>query len=377
MKIEERFEKALSVRSNVGSLRDLKPSSSTNIDFASNDYLGFARSPSLMFQVMEEWKTASSSCPCIGSTGSRLLTGQSSYVEIVEEEIAHFHKAEAGLLFNTGYMANSGLLSTVMNSCDAVVYDLHIHASMKEGIKRSHARAFPFFHQDMEHLEKRLKQAGRPAFVCVESLYSMDGQQAPLVKIIGLCEKYEACLIVDEAHATGIIGENGEGLVCQLGLEAKVFARVHTFGKALGAFGAIILGSRKLKQFLVNFCSSFIYTTSLPFCCLAAIRCAYHKAAEAHAERRQLQILINHFAERAKNAGMDHPMSKSPIMPIPVKGNKAAKAISSLLQMEGMDVRPILSPTVQRGHECLRICLHAFNTVEQVDDLIECLRGNL
>lgn len=340
------LEKRLLKREQLGNLRRLQLLQPL-IDFSSNDYLGLARSSQLANVVVQ------------GSTGSRLLTGNSLYAQNLEEKIAQFHGYESGLLFNCGYMANLGLLRAVTTQESVVIFDSAVHASTRDGVRLSRAKAFPFRHNDLDHLEHRLKTSAsqEDRFICIESIYSTDGSLAPLTEIARLAKKYEAHLIVDEAHAVGIWGPKGRGLVAEHNLTDQVFAQVATFGKALGAFGAIVLGSMTLKQTLINFATPFIYTTALPFHTLAAIKCSYDLFPEMDQERRHLHKLIQ------------ESKAMSQIQSIPIKGNEAVKRRAQAIAHQGFDVRPLMSPTVRRGHEALRICLHAFNTSEELEKL--------
>jgi 8-amino-7-oxononanoate synthase len=199
----------------------------------------------------------------------------------------------------------------------------------------------------------------------------MDGDQAPLAEMAALCGRYGAHLIVDEAHATGVIGGKGEGLVQALGLQRECFARVHTFGKAVGCHGAVVLGSQRLRDYLVNFSRPFIYTTALPASAMAAIRTAYGLFPAMHEERAHLKELITRFREaRIGFARLD---SLTSIQGVVVPGNEEVRALAEKLQREGLDIRPILYPTVPKGSERLRIVLHAFNTKEELDKLIALL----
>jgi len=362
--VYEMLKQKLDKRKKKGNLRELKTVSDL-IDLTSNDYLGFAQSESLKKDILNECELLSGkySCTGFGSTGSRLLTGNHPYCEELEQSIAKFHGAESGLLFNTGYMANLGLISSTISPEDTILFDTHVHASIHDGIQKSKARSLPFRHQEANHLEDRLKKAKGRVFVCVESIYSIDGTIAPLKEFGSLCEKYGAHLIVDEAHATGIIGKNGEGLVSHFEMQHQVFARVHTFGKALGVHGAIVLGNSILKEYLVNFSTPLIYTTSLPLHSLAAIRCAYHKLPAANEERIHLRTLQQYFYKDLS--------IRSPIISLPVKGNEKLRALSSELALQGFDVRPIMSPTVRKGSECLRLCLHAFNTMDEIKSVMD------
>ncbi len=363
------LENRLQQRAKQGNLRTLRSTSST-IDFSSNDYLGLARSPQLSLATFQEWKMHLGRLNGLGSTGSRLLTGNSCYAEDLEHKIASFHGYEAGLLFNCGYMANLGLLSTITNQTSIIFYDAAVHASTYDGIRLSRSQAFPFRHNDLEHLENRLKNCSSSGdrFICIESIYSTDGSMSPLTEISQLARRYEAHLIVDEAHAVGVCGPKGKGLVAEHNLTSQVFAQVTTFGKALGTHGAVILGKHVLKQALINFATPFIYTTAMPFQVLAAIKCSYDLSPEMDYERDQLRKLVQAFRTF-------YPCcSRSHIQPVRINGNNAVKAMANALFDKGFDVRPLTSPTVQRGCEALRICLHAFNTESDLKQLINLLQ---
>ena len=360
---------ALQKRREEDALRGLVVNSGL-IDLFSNDYLGLARSKEL-HQEVEEFVKAKGAGKN-GSTGSRLLSGNTAFAEELENYIASFHRAEAALIFNSGYDANLGLLSCIAQKGDTVIYDELIHASVHDGLKMNGASTFRFRHNDLVHLEERLKTAAGNIFVVVESVYSMDGDPAPLREIVPVCKRYDANLIVDEAHATGVFGKSGEGMVNELGLEKEVFARVHTFGKALGVHGAAVLGSELLREYLVNFSRPFIYTTALPFHSLAAIRCAYERMQRSDNEREKLVALIDLFR---KECGDELALieSRSPIQCVIIEGNTNVKQVAGGLCEEGFDVRPILSPTVPKGQERLRICLHSFNSAQEVTRLAKCL----
>jgi 8-amino-7-oxononanoate synthase len=201
----------------------------------------------------------------------------------------------------------------------------------------------------------------------------MDGDTAPLPEILMLCEKYHAHLVVDEAHATGIIGQNGEGLVQALGLQSKVFARIHTFGKAVGCHGAIILGSKQLTSYLVNFARSFIFTTALSPNAVAAIQASYNILPGMVEERKHLTLLSEYFNQA--EVPFEKMITEGPIKAVIIPGNTQVKSAALMLQQYGFDVRPILYPTVPRGRERLRINLHAFNSLGEVRGLVECLKG--
>ncbi len=345
------LQKRLERQRERGMIRSLKVTEGL-IDLTSNDYFGFAKQEDRI--ALENHS---------GATGSRLLTGNSTQYEELEEEIGKFHRGENSLIFNSGYCANVGLISSLGIDGTTFLYDLEIHASMIDGMGLTGGKRLPFRHNDLDSLEKRLKRVSPPVFVLVESIYSMSGDVAPLKEIAPLCSKYGAALIVDEAHATGIRGKNGEGLVAEWGLESQVFARVHTFSKALGAHGACVIGSSLLKKYLVNFARSLIYTTALPSSALGAIRSKYErlkKEAPIHQSRlRELNLYLS------RKLGLE--LRESPIHPLFV--SEKIHPLSEKLRKIGLDVRPIVPPTVPRGRECLRIVLHSFNQEEEIDRL--------
>ena len=245
---EDFLDKKLGERRVANALRSLTWSIDNKTDFCSNDYLGIVKNKLIEKSLPDNLSH--------GSTGSRLLSGNYELIEETENFIANFHEAAAGLIFNSGYDANTGLLSCVPQKGDVIIYDQLSHASIRDGIRLSFASSFSFLHNDITDLEKKLSAAvhlHQNIFVVTESVFSMDGDKAPLIEISNLCEKYNAGLIVDEAHATGVIGEKGEGLVQHLDLQKKCFARIHTFGKACGCHGAVVLGSATIKKLSYQF----------------------------------------------------------------------------------------------------------------------------
>jgi len=348
------------------------------VDFCSNDYLGFAKETAIHLRQGDMspcYGSGMSPCygdsisPCYGATGSRLISGNHPFTEETERYLANFYCSEAALIFNAGYNANVGLFQCLPQRTDTVIYDEYIHASIRDGIKLSNAKNFAFEHNNLAALEQKLKQATGLIYVAVESIYSMDGDAAALKEISELCTKYNAVLIVDEAHAVGIFG-NGRGLVVELGLENNVFARIVTFGKAFGGHGSAILGSNQLRDYLINFSRAFIYTTALPLSSIATIKNAHEFLLQNLSRINDLKEIIEYFIASTLNYKLSTLNSHSAIQCIIIKGNDEVKSIASKIQEEGFDVRPILSPTVPKGKERLRICLHSFNTKEQVDKLI-------
>jgi len=356
---EEFLDRKLQERTAAGALRVLRIADN-RADYYSNDYLGISRN-GLIEASHPNTQFAH------GSTGSRLLAGNYPMIEETEKEIATFHDAEAALIFNSGYDANFGLLSCVAGKGDMILYDKLSHASLRDGIRQSFADSLSFAHNDLGDLEKKLKNKKGNCFVVTESVFSMDGDMAPLAEMVSLCRQFKVHLIVDEAHATGFIGERGAGLVHDLGFQNECFARIHTFGKALGCHGAVILGSQTLRNYLINFCRPFIYSTAIPPVSVAAIKASYKIFPALNRERDQIRHLISLF-------GCDgFKKSVTPIQCFVIPGNDNVKRISRQLLENNLDVRPILYPTVPLGEERLRITLHSYNTVEETEKLISIL----
>lgn len=375
MSLEERLKKELEKRKQQNAFRSLRYNSGL-VDLSSNDYLGLAISAELKKRIAE----ALANLPDLpnGSTGSRLLCGNYPLIEETEAEIAKFHNAESALIFNSGYDANVGLLSSVPQKADTIFYDVLCHASIRDGIRLSHAKSYSFAHNDIDDLKKKLRFAEGEVFVIAETIYSMDGDAAPLNELVDFCEENSFHLIIDEAHATGIFGKKGEGLVQELNLENKVFARIHTFGKALGIHGAAVVGSQNLRNYLINFSRPFIYSTSLPPHTVLAIKCAYQMLPFLGKERAnifQLSDQIKQSWEQIPNAKFID--AKGPVHSLIIPGNDNVKALSEQLQYVALDVRPILSPTVPTGSERIRVCVHAFNTEEEIALLNDTIKSFL
>jgi 8-amino-7-oxononanoate synthase len=362
----ESLRKRLQERKEKGNLRSLTLSEDM-IDFFSNDYLGLARNKELSEIINHEYSRLHGNLN--GSTGSRLLSGNNEHFIELEKYLAQLFKAESALLFNSGYNANISILSAVPQKNDTIIYDELIHASLKDGARLNFAKRFSFSHNNLADLEAKIQKASGQIFVVVESVYSMDGDFAPLKEIVTLCEKYNAALIVDEAHSTGICGEKGNGLLCELGIEGEVFARIHTFGKAMGVHGACICGSKELIDFLINFARPFIYTTALPLHALISIKQSFEYLGQNNSLQEACRKNISLFKSGLKGLEGMLIESESPIQVIRTRGNEATKSISDSIRAKGFDVRPILSPTVKEGEERLRICLHTYNTGEEIRNL--------
>lgn len=346
------------------------------VDFCSNDYLGFSRSRILYDQILENLDRLTMKSN--GATGSRLISGNNALIEGLERETALFFEGESALFFNSGYNANQSILSAIPQKGDTIIYDELVHASIKDGLRLSFANKISFKHNDLETLERKIKASSNETYVVVESIYSMDGDICPLKNLVEICTKYGAYLIVDEAHSVGVMGANGQGLCVKEGVQNDIFARVYTFGKALGVHGASVVGSQVLIDYLINFSRPFIYTTTLPSHSIVSVSCALDYLKGSKKLQNQLYANIAYFQgvmkERRKSLqekNIEVMGSETAIQGVIIPGNVAVRSKAHQLQENGLDVRPILSPTIKEGKERLRICLHAFNTFEEIDLLIE------
>ncbi len=341
----------------------------TGIDFWSNDYMGMARA-----QEQKEVGPSGAS----GATGSRSISGDEDAWHAIEATIAHHHGHEAALAFNSGYTANLGLLSAVLTRTDTIFYDELMHASCRDGLRLAQAKAIRFKHNDLQDLRLQLRKA-RPdgqTFVLTEGRFSMDGDLAPLQDLAAICQEVGAHLMVDEAHSCGLEGPLGGGLVAALGLQDKVFATVVTYGKAFGAHGAAVLGSTDLRAYLVNTCRPFIYTTGPAPAQWAGIAAAYTRMEQLHETRMDaLRQRITQFRAGCAAAGLAEQLAavEGPIQVLLLPGNAEVMAAEAACREAGLLVKGIRTPTVRAGEERLRICLHAFNTPEEVELLVNTL----
>ncbi|HEA28384.1 MAG TPA: pyridoxal phosphate-dependent aminotransferase family protein [Leeuwenhoekiella sp.] len=386
-KIEKRVEE--------NSLRALifPENKETMVDFSSNDYLGFSKNTTIFFRASEILKAHN--LEQNGATGSRLLSGNHKIYKLAEDFLAKTHKVEAALIFNSGYDANVGFFSSVPQRGDVLIYDELIHASIRDGMRMSLAKSYKFKHNDLEDLEKKcLAERSRSPvekeiYVVTESVFSMDGDSPQLQKMADLCEKYQAKFVVDEAHAVGVLGEKNLGLVQEIGLKDQVFARLVTYGKAMGCHGAAILGNTDLKIYLVNFARSFIYTTALPPHAVATILASYEQLVDknfltsavegAFDEFQNLRQNIKTFSDQLATCNL-HPLfikSDSAIQSAVISGNDRVKSLSGNLKSAGFEVKAILSPTVPKGQERLRFCLHAYNTNAEIIAVLNLLSESL
>ncbi|WP_144893400.1 aminotransferase class I/II-fold pyridoxal phosphate-dependent enzyme [Flavobacterium tiangeerense] len=372
-KIPEHLSQKLEIRKEHNALRTL-PTLQREVDFSSNDYLGFSQSE-IIFNETHQY-LISNKIIQNGATGSRLISGNHKLYQTTEDFIATFHQAETALLFNSGYDANLGFFGSVPQKGDLILYDELCHASIRDGIQLSRAKAYKFNHNDFEDLEKLiLRNPNTVIYIVTESVFSMDGDCPNLEELILVATKHNCYVVIDEAHALGVFGDKGEGYVQMLGLQDHVFARIMTFGKGLGCHGAAILGSQNLRDYLVNFARSFIYTTGLSPHAVATIFIAYQCLTNDSESIVKLKENIVHFNQEKNLLGLK-PLfvrSKSAIQSAIIPGNEKVKTIASQLQEKGFDVKAILSPTVPEGQERLRFCLHSYNSTQEISTLMQCI----
>lgn len=345
------------------SFRKLSLTETEGIDFYSNDYLGLSRDNDFQKGLFEELKEKLDSLT--SSTGSRLISGNTSVMEETEKFIADKHQVEAALLFGSGYDANLALLGCIPTYRSTVIVDEFVHRSIHDGCQLSMAKKWKFKHNDLYDLEKKLNKAKGEVFVVVESLYSMDGDFAPLKELVILCDRYNAYLIVDEAHAIGVYGL---GVLNGYNLQNAVFATTVTYGKAMGVHGAAILGSAVLKEMLINFGSSFIYSTAPPSSMALSIRYSYSYLENNDFRMNCLSDVIAYYQ---KCFSSFFPCTSSAIQIIDLE---YLQEITILLdKIKGARVKCVLikAPTVSLGSERFRICLHAHNNKNEIDVLLK------
>jgi 8-amino-7-oxononanoate synthase len=326
------------------------------VNLCSNDYLGLAVHPALKQAVGDAMQNASR----VGGTGSRLLSGHSDTWRELEEEFAKFAGTESALFFTTGYAANLGLIPAMLGKDDIVFSDALNHASLIDGIRLSGARKIIYPHLDLSVLEESLRQESRSAgrkIIVTESVFSMDGDIAPLNKILGLAENYGAALIVDEAHATAVHGPGGGGIAAQEGIVPQLLAVIHTCGKALGCAGAFVCGPALLQEHLINHARTFIFSTALPPYFAEQIRAALRIAQSGDGLREKLHKLSAQLIQDLGNAGFDTSGSATQIVPVVIGGNQESLDAAEHLQREGFAVRAIRPPTVPVGKSRLRLSL--------------------
>ncbi|HXV82615.1 MAG TPA: 8-amino-7-oxononanoate synthase [Candidatus Binatia bacterium] len=337
------------------------------INFSSNNYLGLANHPALQ----DAAKQAIDRYGC-GSGASRLISGNMTLHEELETKIAELKGTEAALVFNSGFQANTGIIPVLVGEGDVILSDTLNHASIIDGCRLSRAKIVVYKHGDVNGLEQGLKNSpsGRRKLIVTESLFSMDGDEAPLSDIVSLAEEYGAMVMVDEAHATGVYEPNGAGLVAKLGLGDRVLVQMGTLGKALGGFGAYVAGSKSLREILINRCRSFVFTTSLPPAVMAMGIAAIDLVKKEPERRQALWNNCDRVRKGLKDLGYSLGNSRSQILPLLVGDATKCMRLSQDLLDHGIFAQGIRPPTIPQGTSRLRITLMATHTREHIDQAL-------
>ncbi len=379
MRLRDRFEPLLQQRQQANLFRRvplvttpigtrIQLNGKTLVNFAANDYLGLTEDPDIRRQVC----TADDAT--FGSGAAHLISGHHLHHHLLEDELADWLRVERVLLFSTGYMANMAVQQALMQRGDTLIHDKLNHASLLDGAHLSDATLKRYPHRDITVLEKRLQAAEGQTMIVTDGVFSMDGDMAPLPDILELKEKHDAWLLVDEAHAFGVLGEHGRGTFEHFGLQAdEDTLRVGTLGKAFGVFGAFVAGSQIAIDALINLARPWIYTTALPPANAMAARIALKKVQQADAARDHLRTLVHHFRQGAESLGLTLWDSETPIQPVILGDAATAVAWSRALFEKGFHVPAIRPPTVPKGSARLRITFSARHTLEDISRLLDAL----
>jgi 8-amino-7-oxononanoate synthase len=353
-----------------GLLRTLRPPS--GVDLSSNDYLGLADHPRVKDAMI-----AAVAREGAGSTGSRLLRGERDSFAAIEQRFARFKGTERALYFSSGYLANIAVLTTFAEGDDVIVSDERNHASLIDGIRLSPARREIVAHNDLAAVSRAIGAAGGERFVVVESLFSMDGDEAPLADYAEMCRATGAHLIVDEAHAVGVYGDRGSGLIEERGISDGVFLSVNTAGKALGVSGAFVAGPAWAIDYLIQRARPFIFSTAPPPSVASALDASLDLLEQEPQRRASLRANAEKMRERLLRAGVPVGPGTSHIIPIFIGDNDAAVAVAATIQADGFDVRAIRPPTVPPGTARLRISVNVNVTHDDIDRFVTALTSAL
>jgi 8-amino-7-oxononanoate synthase len=379
MREEQRIQDELAALKNASLYRKLKSVAGDQgpvltvdgrevLNFSSNNYLGLANHPKLAAAAKE----AIDRYGC-GSGASRLISGNMTLHEELERRLAQFKGTEAALIFNSGFQANTGILPTLAGEGDVIVSDSLNHASIIDGCRLSRAKTVVYSHCDLDQLEAALKhsEGSRRKLIVTESIFSMDGDEAPLAAIVELAERYGASVMVDEAHATGLFGACGSGVVAKLGLADRVLVQMGTLGKALGGFGAYVAGSAALRELLINRCRSFIFTTALPPAVMAMALAALDLVQNEPERRENLWNNCRSMTAGLRELGYQISGSASPILPLIVGDAGKCMRLSEGLFELGVFAQGIRPPTVPQETSRLRITLMATHTAAHIERALE------
>jgi 8-amino-7-oxononanoate synthase len=337
----------------------------------SNDYLGLAGHPALRRAACEAVERYG-----FGSGASRFVSGTSTIHEELEQELARFKNAESALVFNSGYAANTGIIPAVAGTGDVILSDSLNHASIIDGCRLSKAEVLVYRHKDLDHVEKLLKsrfQAGRRLIV-TDGIFSMDGDIAPLPGLVALAEKYDAVIMVDDAHATGVLGKTGKGTADHFGLSGRVHIQIGTLGKALGSFGAYVAGSRDLIDLLVNRARSLLYSTALPPAVCAASLAALDIVEKQPDLMTKLWRNRERLVKGLQSLGVSTGDSETPIIPLIIGDSERAMRVADKLIEGGIYVAAIRPPTVQEGSARIRTTVMASHSDENIDTVLDRVR---
>jgi len=341
------------------------------LNFCSNNYLGLADDERIKKAALEAVAQDG-----FGSGASRLVCGTMSAHVKLEEKLAHLKNTESALVFSSGYMANTGIIPALFDRQDVILSDRLNHASIIDGILLSRAKLRRYAHKDMQDLEDTLKNSGafKKRLIVTDTIFSMDGDTAPLKSIVDLARRYEAWVMVDEAHAFGVLGEHGAGLVEQEGLGNQIDIQMGTLSKAAGCFGAYAAGSKYLCEYLTNHSRSFIYTTAMPPACAAAASVAVDIITQDQARRRKVLANADDLRQGLKVLGFNTMQSTTPIIPILVKDSAKALVMSKRLLEQGIFVQAIRPPTVPVNTARLRVTVMATHTQQDLDLFLDCIK---
>jgi len=376
--MEQKVKKFLNERKQQGLLRSLTVVSSRDkgricidekeyIDLSSNDYLGLSQHPEIIKKTREAALLGS------GTAASRLMTGSTFLHNKLEERIAEFKGKPSALIFNSGYQANVGIISALLGKGDVVFSDRLNHASIVDGIRLSGVKLFRFKHNNAAHLKELLERERHNysnAFIITETVFSMDGDISPLKDIVRLKEKYDCMVMVDEAHATGIFGQNGSGIAQKEGVTDKIDIIMGTFSKALGSFGAYAAMSKELKIYLINTCRSFIYSTALPPAVIAANLAALEVVKNEPYRRETLLANADHLRKRLTEEGFN-VKGNSQIIPVMIGSNEDAVSVSEFLKRKGYWTLAVRPPTVPKGEARLRLSVCFYHDKKVIDRFIK------
>lgn len=345
------------------------------LNYMSNDYLGLSCHPAVIAAVSEATHFGT------GATSARLMAGTDQAYASLEQKFAQFHSVDRALIFGSGYLANLGTISSLVGRDDAVFSDRLNHASIVDGCQLSNAKHYRYQHGDIRQLESMLRDADERGFkrklIVTESVFSMDGDVAPLQEIVELRDRFGAALMVDEAHALGVFGDEGKGYVAELGLSSKIDLLIGTFGKALGGYGAYVAAGRSWIDFLVNAARTFVFSTALPPPVIAGVDTALGLLRLADEPRARIRLLADILREQLRAVGLDVMCSNTQIVPVVIGASGRTLSVSETLRNKGILARPIRPPTVPQNSSRLRLSVTSEFTIDDIDRTVAAVRRSV